>query len=89
MRSWIECTRCETGQPYPGLLDLAWPVLAWFTSRVFSEDCAIVEMEEAAYDEQGADWNQEVFAPIRQLRKLLRECGESPLSPPANSPVVS
>jgi len=65
----------------PGLLDLAWPVLAWFTSRVFSEDCAIVEMEQAAHDAQGADWNQEVFPPIRQLRKLLRDCGEPPATP--------
>ena len=31
----------------PGVLDLAWPVLAWFTNRVFAEDCAIVEMEQA------------------------------------------
>jgi phenylpropionate dioxygenase-like ring-hydroxylating dioxygenase large terminal subunit len=60
----------------PGLLDLAWPVLAWFTNRVFTEDCKIVEMEQAAHDAQGADWNQEVFPPIRALRKLLRECGE-------------
>jgi hypothetical protein len=60
----------------PAVLDLAWPVLAWFTSRVFAEDCEIVEMEQAAHDAQGADWNQEVFPPIRQLRKLLRECGE-------------
>jgi hypothetical protein len=60
----------------PGLLDLAWPALAWFTSRVFAEDCEIVELEQAAYDEQGADWNQEVFPPIRALRRLLRECGE-------------
>ena len=60
----------------PAMLDLAWPVLAWFTSRVFAEDCEIVEMEQAAHDAQGADWNQEVFPPIRQLRKLLRECGE-------------
>jgi phenylpropionate dioxygenase-like ring-hydroxylating dioxygenase large terminal subunit len=59
----------------PGLLDLAWPVLAWFTNRVFSEDCEVVEMEQAAHDAQGADWNHEVFPPIRALRKLLRECG--------------
>ncbi len=59
----------------PAALDLAWPVLAWFTDRVFAEDCAIVEMEQAAHDAQGADWNQEVFPPIRKLRELLRECG--------------
>jgi phenylpropionate dioxygenase-like ring-hydroxylating dioxygenase large terminal subunit len=64
----------------PGILDLAWPVLTWFTNRVFTEDCEIVEMEQAAHDAQGADWNREVFAPIRALRKLLRECGEAPRS---------
>jgi len=63
-------------------------VLAWFTSRVFSEDCEIVEMEQAAYDEQGADWNQEVFPPI-PIAEAVKKCGESPLPPPANSPVVS
>jgi hypothetical protein len=58
-------------------LDLVWPVLAWFTDRVFAEDCEIVEMEQAAHDAQGADWNQEVFPPIRALRQLLRECREA------------
>ena len=60
----------------PGALNLVWPVLAWFTDRVFAEDCEIVEMEQAAHDAQGADRNQEVFPPIVALRKLLRECGE-------------
>jgi len=59
----------------PGALDLVWPILAWFTDRVFAEDCEIVEMEQVAHDAQGADWNQEVFPPIRKLRQLLRECG--------------
>ena len=49
-------------------------MLAWFTSRVFSEDCEIVEMERAAYDEQGADWNQECFRhpPIAEAVKRMR-----------------
>jgi phenylpropionate dioxygenase-like ring-hydroxylating dioxygenase large terminal subunit len=59
----------------PGLLDVVWPVLAWFTGRVFAEDCEIVEMEQAAYDAQGEDRNQEVFPPIQKLRKLLQNCG--------------
>jgi phenylpropionate dioxygenase-like ring-hydroxylating dioxygenase large terminal subunit len=59
----------------PGVLDLAWPVLTWFTNRVFEEDREIVEMEQAAYDAQGADWNQEVFPPIRELRELLAKNG--------------
>ena len=69
----------------PGLLDLAWPLLAWFTNRVFAEDCEIVEMEQAAHDAQGADWNQEVFPPIQALRKLLRECGISPTVVPGRT----
>ena len=55
----------------PALLDLAWPALIWFTERIFAEDREIVEMEQAAHDRQGADWNQEVFPPIRDLRRLL------------------
>lgn len=59
----------------PGLLDVAWPVLIWFTNRVLAEDCAMVEMEQAAYDSRGGDWNQEVFPPIRELRQLLAANG--------------
>lgn len=58
------------------MLEIAWPLLAWFTNRAFAEDCAVVEKEQAAYDEQSADWNQEVFPPIRDLRKLLSERGK-------------
>jgi len=57
------------------LLDLAWPALIWFTNRIFAEDRKIVEMEQAAHDSQGADWNQEVFPPIRELRALLAANG--------------
>ena len=49
--------------------------LTWFTNRVFEEDRIIVEMEQAAYDAQGSDWNQEVFPPIRELRELLARNG--------------
>jgi renierapurpurin 18,18'-hydroxylase len=59
----------------PLLLEVAWPLLAWFTGRVFAEDCAIVEMEQVAYDSQGGDWNQEVFPPIQELRRLLAASG--------------
>jgi hypothetical protein len=34
-----------------------------------------VEMEQAAHDAQGEDWNQEVFPVIRNLRALLMERG--------------
>ena len=71
----------------PGLLELAWPVLVWFTERIFAEDRAIVEMEQAAHDRQGADWNQEVFPVIRELRALLIARGvlitKSPAIPPS------
>ncbi len=61
----------------PLLLDAAWPALAWFTNRVFDEDRSIVEMEQLAWNAQGADWNQEVFPPILELRALLARCGEA------------
>jgi hypothetical protein len=67
----------------PVLLDLAWPVLIWFTERIFAEDREIVEMEQAAYDDQGADWNQEVFPAIRELRVLLAANGEPITEPEA------
>jgi hypothetical protein len=46
-----------------------------FTERILKEDREIVELEQAAHDAQGADWNQEVFPVIRNLRTLLRSCG--------------
>jgi phenylpropionate dioxygenase-like ring-hydroxylating dioxygenase large terminal subunit len=63
-------------RPKPGiLLDLAWPLLVWFTERIFKEDRWIVEQEQAAHDKQHGDWNQEVFPPILALRALLISCG--------------
>ncbi len=59
----------------PGLLDAAWPLLVMFTERIFKEDREIVEMEQAAHDAQGADWNREIFPVIRSLRALLVACG--------------
>ncbi|HTH75884.1 MAG TPA: aromatic ring-hydroxylating dioxygenase subunit alpha [Trinickia sp.] len=59
----------------PFALDLAWPLLVWFTERIFKEDRWIVEREQAAHDMQGADWNHEVFPVILELRDLLRNCG--------------
>ena len=66
----------------PLVLDAAWPFLVWFTERIFAEDREIVEMEQAAHDAQGADWNQEVFPLIRDLREVLRNNGV-PLDRPA------
>ena len=58
-----------------GVLEVMWPFVSWFTNRVFDEDREIVEMEQAAYDAQGGDWNQEVFPAINELRGLLARCG--------------
>jgi phenylpropionate dioxygenase-like ring-hydroxylating dioxygenase large terminal subunit len=59
----------------PGLLDVAWPLLVWFTESIFREDRHIVELEQRAHDQQGEDRNQEVFPVIRDLRTLLGNCG--------------
>ncbi len=60
---------------FPLMLDVAWPALIWFTEAIFKEDREIVELEQSAYDAQGADWNQEIFPVIRDLRDVLRENG--------------
>jgi len=76
------------------LLDLAWPLLVWFTERIFKEDRWIVELEQAAHDAQGGDWNHEVFPVINDLRDLLRQCGAPaarrviPIEPSAESIAV-
>jgi phenylpropionate dioxygenase-like ring-hydroxylating dioxygenase large terminal subunit len=67
----------------PGLLDVLWPALVWFTEGIFKEDREIVEMEQAAHDKQGEDWNQEVFPVIRDLRELLTANGLRMVTPPA------
>jgi phenylpropionate dioxygenase-like ring-hydroxylating dioxygenase large terminal subunit len=57
--------------PIPGLMHLAWPLFRRFTEAVFAEDRFAVEAEQRAYDQQGADWNQEVLPFIHDLRALL------------------
>jgi phenylpropionate dioxygenase-like ring-hydroxylating dioxygenase large terminal subunit len=59
----------------PGIIQAAWPFVTWFTENIFREDKEIVEYEQRAYDAQGADWNNEVFPPIRDLRGVLARCG--------------
>ena len=71
----------------PGLLELGWPALVWFTERIFAEDRAIVEMEQAAWDSQGCDRNQEVFPVIRDLRALLANNGIRSGGPQGFEPV--
>ncbi|MDH8618524.1 hypothetical protein QIH36_28075, partial [Klebsiella pneumoniae] len=64
MHLWIAYTPVDAEQKFnrtfgllsvrrpkiPGLLDLAWPALVWFTERIFAEDREIVEMEQRAHD---------------------------------------
>ncbi|MFF2777554.1 Rieske 2Fe-2S domain-containing protein [Streptomyces sp. NPDC058052] len=64
----------------PGALHVAWPLIRRFTERVFAQDRMAVEAEQRAWDEQGADMNQEVFPLILDVRKVLRENG-TPLGP--------
>jgi phenylpropionate dioxygenase-like ring-hydroxylating dioxygenase large terminal subunit len=59
----------------PGLIDIAWPFITIFTEKIFREDKEIMEMEQAAHNAQGSDWNNEVFPPIRDLREVLIRCG--------------
>jgi phenylpropionate dioxygenase-like ring-hydroxylating dioxygenase large terminal subunit len=61
--------------PVPGLIHVVWPFVTWFTERIFTEDKDIVQLEQAAHDAQGTDWNNEVFPPIRDLRTLLARQG--------------
>jgi renierapurpurin 18,18'-hydroxylase len=61
--------------PIPGGLQLAWPLIRRFTERVFAEDRMAVEAEQRAWDEQGEDWNHEVFPLILEVRNVLRSNG--------------
>ncbi len=101
MHLWIAYTPVDTAQTFnrtfgllsvrrpkiPGLLDLAWPLLIWFTEGIFAEDREIVELEQAAHDSQGGDWNHESFSAIRDLRALLAANGQpiTPSAPPSPS----
>ena len=60
----------------PGVIHAVWPFVVWFTENIFREDKEIVEYEQRAHDEQGADWNNEVFPAIRDLRSVLARCGK-------------
>jgi phenylpropionate dioxygenase-like ring-hydroxylating dioxygenase large terminal subunit len=63
--------------PIPGLIHAVWPFVVWFTENIFREDKDIVEQEQLAYNAQGADWNNEVFPALRDLRGVLARCGIS------------
>ena len=66
----------------PGLTQMAWPFISWFTENIFREDKVIVEHEQTAWDAQGGDWNNEVFPAIKDLRELLRRNGAAPSERP-------
>jgi phenylpropionate dioxygenase-like ring-hydroxylating dioxygenase large terminal subunit len=59
----------------PGIIHAVWPFVTWFTENIFREDQEIVEYEQRAYEAQGADWNNELFQPLRDLRVVLARCG--------------
>ncbi|MBI2970499.1 MAG: aromatic ring-hydroxylating dioxygenase subunit alpha [Gammaproteobacteria bacterium] len=59
----------------PGLMEVLWPFIIWFTNGIFAEDKWVVELEQAAFDRQGADWNQEIFPVIQRTRELLMRKG--------------
>lgn len=59
----------------PGLINIFWPFICWFTNGIFAQDKWIVEQEQRAYDEQGGDHNQEIFPLIRGLRDVLMKNG--------------
>lgn len=59
----------------PGLIHLLWPFIVFFTEGIFLQDRRIVELEQKAHDEQGGDWNQEIFPVIRGLREMLARQG--------------
>jgi renierapurpurin 18,18'-hydroxylase len=61
---------------FPVVIHAVWPFVVWFTENIFREDKEIVEYEQRAYDAQGADWNNEVFPAIRDLRGVLARCGK-------------
>jgi phenylpropionate dioxygenase-like ring-hydroxylating dioxygenase large terminal subunit len=59
----------------PGIIHAVWPFVVWFTENIFREDKEIVEYEQRAHDAQGADWNNEIFPALRDLRGVLARCG--------------
>jgi hypothetical protein len=69
----------------PGIMEVLWPFIVWFTNGIFAEDKWVVEMEQAAFDHQGADWNQEIFPVVQRTRELLRRKGITMSSQPVTA----
>jgi phenylpropionate dioxygenase-like ring-hydroxylating dioxygenase large terminal subunit len=59
----------------PGLINVLWPFIVWFTNGILGQDQEIVEEEQRAWEAQRGDRNQEVFPIIQKLRTLLRDKG--------------
>jgi phenylpropionate dioxygenase-like ring-hydroxylating dioxygenase large terminal subunit len=68
--------------PVPGAIHLLWPFITLFTEGIFGQDRVIVEAEQRALEEQGADHNNEVFPVIHSLKALLARRGV-PIEAPA------
>jgi len=60
----------------PGVINVLWPFIVWFTNGIFAEDRWICELEQAAFDAQGEDLNHEIFPAIRELRRVIVENGQ-------------
>jgi renierapurpurin 18,18'-hydroxylase len=67
---------------FPTLNWVLWPFVRKFMEAIFAEDRFAVELEQAAHDQQGADWNQEILPFLFDLRDLLAESGV-PIEPDA------
>lgn len=66
---------CIKRPSIPYVLDVFWPIIVWFTNNIFNEDQKICEMEQAAFDAQGEDWNHEIFPAILSVRRVLTTSG--------------
>jgi renierapurpurin 18,18'-hydroxylase len=54
---------------------LSRPLHRFLSNTIFAEDQFALEAEQRAYDQQGADWNQEILPFIMDLRHLLIAAG--------------
>lgn len=66
---------CIKRPSIPFVLDVFWPIIVWFTNGIFNEDQTICELEQAAFEAQGEDWNHEIFPAILSVRRILTSHG--------------
>ncbi len=63
-------------KPQPGwLIYLTWPFIRAFTELVFRQNRRMVEAEQRAFEQQGADLGKEIYPPVLSLREVLGRCG--------------